>query len=232
MGTGLSRPPDRFAAPAGIRVRLPIPHRNWYELALAPDRRPAAVAAQWAELRATAPDLDRPEVAAAFTATLTGLAARYARGGSQLAAVEWYPATGHPPQAVLDVKAVEPVEAVPARDEAEGLQGLLMLPAADDIGPRTVDLVELPAGTAVRLRLLAPAGGSRNRAAVADIVQFWLPVPAAPATVLVTCCTSDISAGDRNAELLDLLMTELTVDPAPAGHLLSDVDRTGACGRA
>jgi hypothetical protein len=199
-----------------MRLHLPIPRQDWYELALDPADRPATIAAQWADLRAAAPDLDRPEIADAFARTLETLASHYARRGSQFAAVGWEPATGRPPQSVLDVKLVEPLPADSPRDEAEGLTGLLMLPGPDDVSPRAVELVELPAGPAARLRLLGPGGrDASGRDVVCDIVQYWLPVGPVAATVLVTCSTSDVAAGDRTAELVDLLVTRLTVEPAP-----------------
>jgi hypothetical protein len=207
-------PPPARSVP--MRLHLPMPRRDWYELALDPADRAATIAAQWAELRAAAAELDRPEVADAFARTLDTLASHYARRGSQLAAVGWQPSTGRPPQSVLDVKLVEPLPADSPRDEAEGLTGLLMLPSPDDVGPRTVELVELPAGPAVRLRLLGPGGrDAGGRDVVCDIVQYWLPVGPAAATVLVTCSTADVAAGDRIAELVDVLVTRLAVDPAP-----------------
>jgi hypothetical protein len=207
---------ERPARSVPIRLNLPIPKQGWYELALDPVDRPAAVAAQWADLRAAAPDLDRPAVADAFARTLETLASHYARRGSQFAAVGWQPATGRPPHSVLDVKLVEPLPADSPRDEAEGLAGLLMLASPDDVSPRAVQLVELPAGLAARLRLLGPGGrDASGRDVVCDIVQYWLPVGPAAATVLVTSSTSDVSAGDRAAELVDLLVTRLTVAPAP-----------------
>lgn len=216
VGAGVTvseEPPP--ARPRQMRLQLPIPRQGWYELALDPAERPATIAAQWAELRATEPGLDRPDVADAFARTLQALAGHYARRGSEIAAVGWAPATGHPPDSVLDVKLVEPLPADSARDEAEGLAGLLMLPAPDDISPRTVELVELPAGTAARLRLLGPGGrDSTGRDVVCDIVQYWLPAPAVAATVLVGCSTSDLAGGDRIAGLVDLLVTRLTVQPA------------------
>jgi hypothetical protein len=198
-----------------MRLYLPIPRQGWYELALEPAGRPATIAAQWDELRAAEPGLDRPEIADAFAHTLRTLATHYARRGSELAAVGWQPATGRPPDSVLDVKLVEPLGAVSARDEAEALTGLLMVPAQDDIGPRTVELVELPAGPAARLRLLSPGGrDGSGRDVVCDIVQYWLPAPAVAATVLVSCSTSDLVAGDRVAEIVDILVTELSVRPS------------------
>jgi hypothetical protein len=203
-----------------MRLHLPIPRSDWYELALDPADRPVTIAAQWAELRSIAPELNRPEVAAAFARTLETLAGHYARRGSQLAAVGWQPRTGRPPRSVLDVKLVEPLPADTPRDEAEGLTGLLMLPSPDDVSPRTVELVELPAGPAARLRLLGPGGrDAGGRDVICDIVQYWLPVwlPGGPAaaTVLVSCSTSDVTAGDQTAELVDLLVTRLAADPTP-----------------
>jgi hypothetical protein len=211
---------QRPARAVPMRLHLPVPRRDWYELALEPAGRAAAIAAQWTQLRSAAPELARPEVADAFARTLETLASHYAHRGSQLAAVGWQPRTGRPPQSVLDVKLVEPLPADSPRAEAEGLTGLLMLPCQDDVSPRTVELVELPAGPAARLRLLGPGGrDASGRDVVCDVVQYWLPVwlPGGPpaATVLVTCSTADLAAGDQTAELVDLLVTSLTAEPAP-----------------
>lgn len=212
---------QRPARAVPMRLYVPLPRQDWYELGLAPADRPALIATQWAQLRSAAPDLDRPEVADAFARTLQALASHYARRGSQFAAVGWQPASGRPPQSVLDVTLVEPLPAESARDEAEGLTGLLMLPSPDDVSPRTVELVDLPAGPAARLRVLGPGGrDATGRDLVCDVVQYWLPVwlgGAPAATVLVSCSTADLAAGDRIAELVDLLVTGLTAEPAPAG---------------
>jgi hypothetical protein len=198
-----------------LRVHLPIPRRDWYELALDEADRDTVIATQWADLRRTAPDLDRPEVAEAFRATLDTLARHYASRGSLIAAVEWYPRTGRPPQTVLDLTLVESLPADSPYDEAAGLYGLLMLPTDDDLGPRRIDRVELAAGPAVRLRLLAPGGqDAAGRDMVCDIVQYWVPTDTG-ATVLVSCSTSAVADGDRNADLLDRLMPELVVSRLP-----------------
>jgi hypothetical protein len=213
-----SIPAPRQAPVPGLRVHLPIPRQGWYELALDPAERTAVIAEQWAELTATEPALNRPAIAAAFADTLRTLANHYARRGSQLAAIGWAAASGRPPDCVLDVKLVEPLPAESARDEAEGLLGLLMLPSPDDASPRTVELVDLPAGPAVRLRLLGPGGrDTSGRDLVCDIVQYWLPAPAAGATVLVSCSSSDLDAGDRIAAVVDALVTGLTVQPRLSG---------------
>jgi hypothetical protein len=208
-------PGPRGPGPApGMRLYLPIPRMGWYELPLDPADRTAAIAARWTELKATEPALDRPEIAAAFADTLRTLASHYARRGSQVAAIGWAAASGRPPDSVLDVKLVEPLPAESARDEAEGLTGLLMLPSPDDASPRTVQLVDLPAGPAARLRLLGPGGrDTTGRDVVCDIVQYWLPAPAVGATVLVSCSTSDLAGGDRVAAVVDTLVTGLTVEP-------------------
>jgi hypothetical protein len=209
-------PPERPVASVQLRVQLPILRRNWYELGLDPAQRQALIATQWAELRSGAAELDRPEVAAAFASTLDSLADHYARRGSQIAAVEWLAATGRPPQSVLDVRFIEPLSADSPLDEAQGLEGLLMLPSEDDASPRTVELVELPAGPAVRLRLLGPGGrDASGRDVICDVVQYWLPLGLAPATALVTCSSSLLEDGDRNAEMLDLLVNEMVIEPAP-----------------
>jgi hypothetical protein len=211
----VSRP--RVAVP--VRVAMPVPP-GWYELALSEAERPVALDVQWSALVRAHPELDRPEVAAAFRATLGDLATRYAAEGSAVAMVEWDAPSGEPPRSVLDVKVAAaldfPAALAPAEDEAEGLLGLLMRPADDDVSNRTAERVDLPAGPAVRLRVLAPGGTEPDgRELVCELIQYWIVLPTAPATVLLTCSSSRLEDGDRNAALLDELAVALVATPQP-----------------
>jgi hypothetical protein len=205
----------RVAVP--VRVSVPVPP-GWYELALSDVERPIALDVQWSALLRRHPELDRPGVAAAFRATLGDLAARYAGGGSAVAMVEWDAPSGEPPRSVLDVQVADaldfPAALAPAGDEADGLLGLLLRPAEDDVSNRTAERVDLPAGPAVRLRVLAPGGTDPDgRELVCDLTQYWIVLPTAPATVLLTCSTSRLEDGDRNAALLDRLAGALVAEP-------------------
>jgi hypothetical protein len=200
-----------------VRVSVPVPP-GWYELALSDVERATALDVQWSALLRTHPELDRPEVAAAFRATLGGLAARYAAGGSAVAMVEWDAPSGEPPASVLDVQVADaldfPAALAAADDEADGLLGLLTQPADDDVSNRTAERVDLPAGPAVRLRVLAPGGTDpAGRELVCDLIQYWIVLPTAPATVLLTCSSSRLEDGDRNAAMIDQLAGALIATP-------------------
>jgi hypothetical protein len=210
---------SRPGVAVAVRVAVPVPP-GWYELALSEVERPVALEVQWSALLRAHPELDRPAVAAAFRATLGALAAHYAADGAAVAMVEWDAPSGEPPRAVLDVKVADaldyPGALAEAGDEAEGLLGLLMQPAGDDVSNRSAERVDLPAGPAVRLRVLAPGGAEPGgRELVCDLIQYWIVLPTAPATVIVSCSSSRLEDGDRNAALVDQLAGALVAQPRP-----------------
>lgn len=186
-----------------MNLTLPVPTAGWYELALVPDRRPGLLAEQVAGLTSA-------ELRDWFAAALTTLAEHYAAVGCQLAAVAWDPASAGQPHAVLQV-SVTPWRPAGA-DPIGQLTTELAADRPGDIGPRTVEAVPLPAGTAVRVRMLADGGADpAGRQVVSDVVQYWLPLPDRGVAVVAATSTAILTDGDQLAALLDTLMPLLAV---------------------
>src|SRR5262249_21258379 len=182
------------AGAAGPVVTLPVPTDGWYRLGLAEAGRPALVDEQYRAAAAEHPLLASGPARAAFTGTLTALAGYYARQGCQLAAVAWDPASGQPPHAVIQV-SVTPWSAGD-RDPVATLTEQLSAERAGDIGPRAVQAVELPAGPAVRVRVIADGGADpAGRQVVSDAVQYWLPLPDRGLAVVAASSTAALDEG-------------------------------------
>jgi hypothetical protein len=100
---------------------------------------------------------------------------------------------------------------------AEGLR----LPRPGDAGGREVDLVDLPAGRAVRARFLAETepAPETNRVLLMDCVQHWIPVPGEPAVMVLSCSTPHIAVGDALAEVFDGIAQTVRIETAPAGDV-------------
>lgn len=193
-----------------VTVTLPIPTQGWYQLGLDEAERPALIAGQYGDLVAAQPLLDTERARAAFTESLTALAEHYAGQGCQIAAVAWQPESGEPPQAVLQV-SVTPWQAGD-RDPIAALTEQLGGQHEGDIGPRSVETVELPPGPAVRARVIADGGEDRaGRQVVSDVVQYWLPLPERGLAVVAASSTAVLDAGAETAAVLDVLVERLTV---------------------
>lgn len=104
--------------------------------------------------------------------------------------------------------------------ELSGLEAQLGRRSSVDVGDRFVERVTLPAGAAIRLRVLAessvePASNGRAHAGeggggiVVDTVQHWLPVPDAEHTLLVSGTTPCLAYGDDLAAVFDSIAASL-----------------------
>jgi hypothetical protein len=115
-----------------------------------------------------------------------------------LAAVAWD--EQHPPWAVLQVSLANwpagPLDALIAA-LAESREG--------DVGVRTVSVVDLPLGQAVRVRVLA------GESVVSDVVQYWLPLPGRDLAIVAATSTAVLEEGDETAAVLDFVMPSLRV---------------------
>jgi hypothetical protein len=209
-GTGGRDAGGREAGP--VTVTLPIPARGWYQLGLEESGRPALIAGQYDELVAARPLLDTAQARAAFTESLTVLAEHYAARGCQIAAVAWQPESGGPPQAVIQV-SVTPWQAG-GGDPIATLTEQLGANREGDIGPRSVETVDLPPGPAVRARVIADGGEDHaGRQVVSDVVQYWLPLPLPERGLAVVAASSTaiLDEGTETASMFDVLVERLTV---------------------
>lgn len=104
--------------------------------------------------------------------------------------------------------------------ELSGLEAQLGRRSSVDVGDRFVERVSLPAGAAIRLRVLAesslgatPNGrssaGKAGGGIVVDTVQHWLPVPDAEHTLLVSGTTPCLAYGDDLADVFDSIAASL-----------------------
>jgi hypothetical protein len=166
-----------------VNLSIPIPTEGWHHLALDSA-------------------MDDP--------VLGALAEHYAAAGCQLAAVAWDPDGAQQPHAVLQV-SLTPWQPSGA-DPLAALAGELAADRPGDVGPRTVSRVDLPAGPAVRVRVIADGGAdAARRQVVSDVVQYWLPLPERGLAVVAATSTAILTDGDALADLLDALVPSLTV---------------------
>jgi hypothetical protein len=104
--------------------------------------------------------------------------------------------------------------------ELSDLEAHLGRRSSVDVGDRLVERVTLPAGAAIRLRVLAessvdPTSNGRFQAGrggggiVVDTVQHWLPVPDAEYILLVSGTTPCLAYGDDLAEVFDSIAGSL-----------------------
>ena len=86
-----------------------------------------------------------------------------------------------------------------------------------DIRPRTVDVVQLPAGRAVRLgRLARTDGAEQGESEVAvDMVQHWLPVAGEPTLLVLAGSTPCLHAADELEAAFDSIARSVEFKPVP-----------------
>jgi hypothetical protein len=177
--------------------RLPVPPEGWLELALDDT-------AQGAPGTASADIIDRCTRDAKRRGAIVGF-------------IQWRPDREPAPRAVLNVTAIR--RQSETGSELDELETALRTPQDADLSPRTVEVVELPAGRALRVRVYAGGGRSTDAGrpasgadAVIDVVQYWLPVEGTSQVLVASSSTTEISAGNEVAALLDAMMDRLTVD--------------------
>ena len=95
-----------------------------------------------------------------------------------------------------DREAPESVDA-----ELANLLQALSQPEEGDVGERRPAIVELPAGRAAYLRMLAESGADeRGDTLLVDTVQYWLPVPDRHDCVFISGSTPNVALGDAFAD--------------------------------
>lgn len=94
--------------------------------------------------------------------------------------------------------------------ELDLLQEMASRSEPQDLGPRDVQLVELPAGRAVRMRLLTQTEADPKGDTIAlDVVQHWVPVPGHPDMVLVSSSTPNLVFADGIVKIFDAVADSL-----------------------
>lgn len=132
---------------------------------------------------------------------LLGFAETADEKGALVAATLWEPGDYAPTVANVMVLAA----ATPEPPGIDTLVEALARPAASDAGPRDVQEMQLPAGPAVRLRLLTATEGPPDEPSVVlDAIQHWIPVPGCPGeAAVVSSSTPCLDVGDALATLSD-----------------------------
>lgn len=191
-------------APRDVRVATPA---NWFDLDLEPTTSEASIE-RLVRLRAG----DGPEQAEArrqladlLRRATTDAAAQGAVFASLLSDV----IEGRPLAASLVVSVT------PAPEEGDGnLQVLverLRRSTGSEGGMARVEVVDLPAGAAVRLRrqMLAEADGAGAEGAVVETVQYFVPVPATASLLVLTFSTPNLPLAEAFVELFDTMAQTL-----------------------
>jgi len=110
---------------------------------------------------------------------------------------------------VASLVVVEAEREHPGDDDAEiaSLEGLLQGPSPYDIRPRTLEVVTLPAGRAVRLRRLSRTDGAEpgGSEVAVEMVQHWLPVPGEGTIVILAGSTPCLHVADELGEAFDAI---------------------------
>ncbi|HWC14901.1 MAG TPA: hypothetical protein VG929_09935 [Actinomycetota bacterium] len=79
-----------------------------------------------------------------------------------------------------------------------------------DLGPREVQLVDLPAGRAVRLRVLAETEADAKGDTIAlDVVQHWVPVPERAEMIVISSSTPNLVFADDIVKAFDAVAETL-----------------------
>jgi hypothetical protein len=177
--------------------RLPVPPAGWLQLDLDDTTRPISA------LPAGGMD------PAGFAGVIDRCARDAKRRGAIVAFVRWRPGEQTGPDATLNVTAI--ARQSEGGDEIGVLGSALAAAQEADLSPRVVELVDLPVGRALRVRVYAIGGRTPAGDAVIDAVQYWLPVPNTPQLLVASASTTDVDRGDDVAALLDRMMAGLTV---------------------
>ncbi len=115
------------------------------------------------------------------------------------------------------VAAAERMHPEDAEAEIAAVLGLLEPASPFDIRPRTLDVVELPAGRAVRLARLARTDGADQGESevVVDMVQHWLPVAGQPTLLVLAGSTPCLHAADVLEAAFDSIARSVELEPVP-----------------
>lgn len=179
---------------------LEIPE-DWYVHDPDPTTRRATTARHVEERLRGHPGL--PAVADNLMSVLADFAIEADDKGALAAATLWVAGDLAPVSANLMVLVAARSVARPD-DEIASLVSALSCADVGEIGEREVAAVQLPAGPAVRLRLLTPAeAGPGEASVVLCAVQHWIPVPGHPHSAVVSASTPCLGCGEELVAVFD-----------------------------
>jgi hypothetical protein len=173
---------------------------NWYVVDVDPAMRRERAYEDVATRVASQPELGAFEKE--IVETLVGLGEDAEERGAMSCAVLWEPSAYGPTVANLTVLVCEPT-ATSTSAEIDAIVKMVSSSDDTDVGPKTVDTIDLPAGPAVRVRYLREADEEGAPRVIFDVTQFWIPLlgrKTQPITLLVNAVTPSLDAGDRVAE--------------------------------
>jgi hypothetical protein len=137
--------------------------------------------------------------------------------GAERAAVRWLP---HPElnvtsTAILELHVLDRPEAGPVDDELERLGAELARRRPTDHSDPSVERRRTPAGEALRVQVVTETDAVHDsgeaRAALIETLQYWLPVPDQPRTLLLHFATPTLGLADELVPELDAIAEHLEV---------------------
>lgn len=114
-----------------------------------------------------------------------------------------YEADGLPVEAILLAFGSEREHPDDVDAEIRSLESALAVMREGDTDERHVSVVELPAGPAVRVRVLAEDSPGERRSLLIDGVSYWVPVPGEPDILLLSVSTPVLVLADTLADIAD-----------------------------
>ena len=133
-----------------------------------------------------------------------------------IAAMLWEPHDEVPIAADLRIHEAERGITDDLDAELARLEEVLSVTEQGDLGPRDVSVVDLPAGRAVRLRLLTQTDPDEDGSTIAlDVVQFWVPVPGQPDVVLFSGSTPNLVFADDIVATFEEIVATLELQSLP-----------------
>jgi hypothetical protein len=131
--------------------------------------------------------------------------------GARLGGIWWEPEEAG--AVVAQLMVLDGVRGVTDSVDGEIVELLKRLadPLETDVGPRALSRVDLPAGPAARIQLLARANNADpdDGEFALDVIQFWVPAPAHPINVVVAAETPCLDLDVEFAEAIDAIAATL-----------------------
>ncbi len=116
---------------------------------------------------------------------------------------------------VLVFAAPRSAAGLPVDPEIRTLADRLPTERSGDVTPPDVAEVELPAGPAVRVRVLTETSPDDDGATmVLDCVQYWLPLADHAENVIFSFSTPNLALGDQFAEMFDRIAQTIEIGVA------------------
>lgn len=97
--------------------------------------------------------------------------------------------------------------------EIGSLESALSVMREGDVGERQVSVVQLQAGPAVRVRVVAEIEPWKRRSPVLDGVEYWVPVPGEPVCFVLSFTTPVLLLADILADIADEIAQSLRFVP-------------------